>query len=270
MKISQIFHKQHRFEGFLPDALPWLAISALVLLLMIIASPMMNVFPDFVLKQSSNNSEALSFLALAIALLQWNSGPRFGLLLFVLGVGLVFTGDSGAAIGLATSITTHGESFVAAAAIAMLFFLPPFQQRSALLILTLVVMVIASQILTPLSPFAFFKEFMTKNAEAVGMIIVFVALTTWVDPPANPEAAMPSSQRLLIAVALGASALVLGLIYPEGVDRAVEEASGLVDHTGLWLLRNLESFLVGIGLLLWLEICRRLAHGDANQKFDYQ
>ena len=92
------------------------------------------------------------------------------------------------------------------------------------------------------------------------MIIVFVALTSWVDPPANPSAAMPPVQRLVIAVALGASALVLGLIYPEGVDRSIEEASGLIGHTGLWLLRNLESFLVGIGLLLWLEICRRLVH----------
>ena len=101
---------------------------------------------------------------------------------------------------------------------------------------------------------------MTKNAEAAGLIIVFVGLTTWVDPPAYPGAVMPSIQRLAIAVALGASAVVLGLIYPEGVDRAVLEVSGLVDHTGLWLLRNLESFLVGIGLLLWLHICRRLVH----------
>lgn len=260
MKNSQISPIQHRFEGFLPDALPWLAISALVLLLVIIASPMMAVFPEFVLKQSSNNSEALSFLALAIALLQCNNGPRLGLLLFVLGVGLAFTGDSGAAVGLPTSVTTHGESFVAATTIAMLLFLPPLQQRPALLILILVVMIIASQILTPVSSFAFFNKFITKNAEAAGMIIVFVTLTTWVDPPANSGAAMPSIQRLVIAVALGASALVLGLIYPEGVDRAVVEASGLVGHTGLWLLRNLESFLVGIGLLLWLEICRRLAH----------
>lgn len=92
------------------------------------------------------------------------------------------------------------------------------------------------------------------------MIIMFVALTTWVDPPANPGAAMLSIQRLVIAVVLGASALVLGLIYPEGVDRAVVEANGLVGHTELWLLRNLESFLVGIGLLLWLEFSRRLVH----------
>ena len=100
---------------------------------------------------------------------------------------------------------------------------------------------------------------MTKNAEAAGLIIVFVALTTWVDPPAYPGAAMPSIQRLAIAVALGASAVVLGLIYPEGVDGpAALEASGLVGHTGVWLLRNIESLLVGIGLLLWLDICRRL------------
>lgn len=220
----------------------------------------MDAFPDFVAQQSFNNSEALSFLALAIALLQCNSRPRLGLSLIVLGVGLVFTGNSGAAAGLPTSVTTHGESFVAAATIAVWLFLPPRQQRPALLILALVVMVIASQILTPSGTFGFFNEFMTKNAEAAGMIIVFVALTTWVDPPADPEAAMPSIQRLVIAVALGASALVLGLIHPEGVDSAIAEASGLVGHTGLWLLRNLESFLVGIGLLLWLEVCRRLVH----------
>jgi len=71
---------------------------------------------------------------------------------------------------------------------------------------------------------------------------------------------MPPIQRLVIAVAFGASAIVLGLIYPEGVDHAVAEANGLVGHTGLWLLRNLESFLVGIGLLLWLDIRRRLVH----------
>ena len=191
--------------------------------------------------------------------LQCNSRPSLGLLLLVLGIALVFTGDSGAAVGLPTSITTHGESFVAAAIIAVSLFLPPLQQRPTLLIIALGVMVIASQILTLLGPFAFFNLFLTKNAEAVGMIVVFVALTTWVDPPTNPEAAMPPIQRLLIAISLGAGALVLGLIYPEGVDHAVAEASGLVGHTGLWLLRNLESFLVGIGLLLWLEICRRLA-----------
>jgi len=146
MKISQIFHLRHRFERFLPDALPWLAISALGLLLVIIASPVMDVFPNFIAKQASNNSEALSFLALAIAL-------------------------------------THGESFVAAAIIAVWLFLPPLHQRPALLILALIVMVVASQILTPSGPFAFFNKFMTKNAEAAGMIIVFVALTTWVDPP---------------------------------------------------------------------------------------
>ena len=260
MKINQIFHLQQRFERFQPDALPWLAISALGLLLIIIASPVMDVLPDFVAKQCSNNSEALSFLALAIALLKYNSRPRLGLLLIVLGVGLVFTGNSGAAAGLPTSVTTHGESFIAATAIAVWLFLPPLQRRPALLILALVVMVIASQIVTPSSPFAFFNKFITKNSEAAGMIIVFVTLTTWVDPPANPGAAMPSIQRLVIAVALGASVLVLGLIYPEGVDRAEAEARGLVGHTGLWLLRNLESFLVGIGLLLWLDINRRLAH----------
>ena len=141
--------------------------------------------------------------------------------------------------------------------IAVWLFLPPPKHRPALFILALVALVVASQILAPSSPFGLF---MTKNAEAAGLIIVFVGLTTWVDPPAYPGAAMPSIQRLAIAVALGASAVVLGLIYPEGVDRAVLEASGLVDHTGLWLLRNLESFLVGIGLLLWLHICRRLVH----------
>ena len=68
MKISQIFHTQGRFEGSLPDALPWLAISALVLLLVIIASPVMDIFPNFIQQQSCNNSESLSFLALSIAL----------------------------------------------------------------------------------------------------------------------------------------------------------------------------------------------------------
>ena len=63
----------------MPDALPWLAISALGLLAVIIVSPAMDVFPDFVAQQSSNNSEAVSFLALAIALLQCNSRPRLGL-----------------------------------------------------------------------------------------------------------------------------------------------------------------------------------------------
>ena len=260
MIISQIFHVRHRFERYLPDALPWLAISTLGLLLVVIASPVMNVLPDFVAKQSSNNSEALSFLALAIALLKCNSRPGLGVLLIVLGIGLVFTGDSGVAAGLPMSVATHGESFVAATIIALWLFLPPLQQRPALLILALILVIIASQVLTPSSPFAFFNKFMTKNTEAAGMIIVFVALTSWVDPPASPEAAMPSIQRLVIAVALGVSALVLGLIFPEGVDRAVAEACGLVGHTGLWLLRNLESFLVGIGLLLWLDICRRLAH----------
>lgn len=260
MKINQTFHIQHRYERLLADTLPWLTITALVMLLVIIASPVMDVFPDFVPKQLSNNSEALSFLALAIALLQCNSRPHLGLLLFVLGVGLVFTGDSGVAVGLPMSVTTHGESFVAAATIAVLLFLPSLQQRPSLVILTIVVMVIASQVLTPSSPFAFFSNFMTKNAEAAGMIIVFITLTTWVNPPANPEAAMPSIQRLVIALALGACAIALGLIYPEGVDHAVVEASGLIDHTGLWLLRNLESFFVGIGLLMWLDIWHLLAH----------
>ena len=251
MQISSIFHQRHRLERFLPDALPWLAISALVSLLVIVVSPVMDVFPAFVAQQSSNNSETLSFLALAIALLQCNSRLRLGLLLIVLGVGLVFIGNP----GLPASVGTHSESLLAAAIIAVWLFLPPLQRRPALLVLTIVLMVVCSKILIPSSLFGLF---MAKNAEAAGMIIVFVALTTWVDPPTNPGAAMPFIQRLVIAVALGASAFVLGLIYPEGVDRAVLEASGLVDHTGLWLLRNLESFLVGIGLLLWLEICRRL------------
>jgi len=265
MKISQIFHQRHRFRRFLPDALPWLAISALGLLLVIIASPVMDVFPTFIAKQSSNNSEALSFLALAIALLQFNSRPRLDLLLFVIALGLICTGNSGAAIGLPTSVTTHGESFAAAAIIAVWMLFPPLKKRPTLFIVVLIVIVIASQVLSPSSPFGFFNKLMTKNAEAAGMIIVFVALTTWVDPPANPTAAMPSIQRLMIAVALGASAVGLGVIYPEGVfpagvvdPAAVKASGGLIDHIGLWLLRNIESFLVGIGLLLWLEICRRL------------
>ena len=258
MEISSIFHQRHRLDRSLPDALPWLAISALVVLLVIIASPVMDVFPDFVAQQSSNNSETLSFLALAIALLQCNSRLRLGLLLIVIGVGLVFIGNP----GLPASIGTHSESLLAAAIIAVWLFLPPLQQRPALLILTLVLIVVSSQILAPSSPFGLF---MTRNAEAVGLIIVFVAITTWVDPPNYPASAMPPVQRLMIAVALGASALVLGVIYPEGVfpvgvvdPAAVEASGGLFDHIGLWLLRNLESFLVGIGLLLWLDICRRL------------
>ena len=255
MEISPIFHQRHRLERFLPAALPWLAITALGLLAVIIVSPVMDIFPDFVAQQSSNNSEAVSFLALAIALLQCNSRPRLGLVLIVLVAGLLFIIGNP---GLPGSVGTHSESFLAAVTIAVWLFLPPPKQRPALFILALVALVVASQILAPSSPFGLV---MTKNAEAVGLIIVFVALTTWVDPPANPGAAMPPIQRLAIAVALGASAVVLGLLYPEGVDGpAALEASGLVGHTGVWLLRNLESFLVGIGLLLWLHICRRLVH----------
>ena len=257
MQISSIFHQRHRLERFLP----LLAISALVSLLVIIASPVMDVFTDFVAQQSSHNAETLSFLALAIALLQCNSRLRLGLLLIVLGVGLVFIIRNP---GLPASIGTHSESFLAAVTIAVWLFLPPLQQRPAFLILTLVLMVVSSQILASSSPFGLF---MTRNAEAVGLIIVFVAITTWVDPPNYPASAMPPVQRLMIAVALGASALVLGVIYPEGVfpagvvdPAAVEASGGLFDHIGLWLLRNIESFLVGIGLLLWLEIRRRLVH----------
>lgn len=42
-----------------------------------------------------------------------------------------------------------------------------------------------------------------QNAEAVGLIIVFVAITSWVDPPKYPASTMPPFQRLIIAVALG-------------------------------------------------------------------
>ena len=261
MQISSIVHHRHRLERFLLDALPWLAISALVSLLVIIASPVMDVFPDFVAQQSSNNSETLSFLALAIALLQCNSRPRLGLALIVLAAGLLFILGNP---DLPASVGTHSESFLAAVIIAVWLFLPPLQRRPALLILTLVLLVAASQILAPSSPFGLF---MTRNAEAAGLIIVFVAITTWVDPPNSPASAMSPVQRLMIAVALGASALVLGVIYPEGVfpagvvdPAAVEASGGLFEHIGLWLLRNIESFLVGIGLLLWLEICRRLIH----------
>ena len=90
MKISPGFHQQHRFERFLPDALPWLAITALGLLAVIIISPVMDVFSDFVAQQSSNNSEAVSFLALAIALLQCISRPRLGLALIAFVAGLLF------------------------------------------------------------------------------------------------------------------------------------------------------------------------------------
>ena len=261
MRISSIFHHGHRFERFLSDAFPWLAISALGLLAVIIVSPAMDIFPDFVAQQSSNNSEAVSFLALAIALLQCNSRPRLGLALIVLAAGLLFIIGNP---GLPASVGTHSESFLAAVTIAVWLFLPPSQRRPALLILALVVIVVASQILAPSSPFGLF---MTRNAEAAGLIIVFVAITTWVDPPTYPESAMSPVQRLTIAVALGASALGLGMMYPEGVfpvgvvdPAAVEPSGGLVGHIGLWLLRNIESFLVGIGLLLWLEICRRLDH----------
>ena len=250
-----------RINSILRDALPWLAITALGLLAVIIVSPVMDIFPKFVAQQSSNNSEAVSFFALAIALLQCNSRPRLGLALIVLAAGLLFILGNP---DLPASVGTHSESFLAAVIIAVWLFLPPLQRRPALLILTLVLLVAASQILAPSSPFGLF---MTRNAEAAGLIIVFVAITTWVDPPNSPASAMSPVQRLMIAVALGASALVLGVIYPEGVfpagvvdPAAVEASGGLFEHIGLWLLRNIESFLVGIGLLLWLEICRRLIH----------
>jgi len=96
-------------------------------------------FPDFVAQQSSNNSETLSFLALAIALLQCNSRLRLGLLLIVLGVSLVFIGNP----VLPASVGTHSESLLAAVTIAVWWFLPPPKQRPALFILALVVLVVS-------------------------------------------------------------------------------------------------------------------------------
>ena len=67
------------------QSLRWLGLLAVI-----IVSPVMDVFSDFVAQQSSNNSEAVSFLALAIALLQCISRPRLGLALIAFVAGLLF------------------------------------------------------------------------------------------------------------------------------------------------------------------------------------
>ncbi len=258
MRLRSIFNRKHRLGLFVSRSLPWLAISALALLAVTIVSPAMNHFPDFIAQQSSNNSEAVSFLAFSIALLQCSSRPRLGLAFILLSAGLLFTTGYP---GLPASIGTHSESFLAGVVIAVWLFVPPSQRRPALFILAILVIVVAPQILAPQSAF---NLFMNRNAEAAGLVMVFVAITSWADTPSDPESAMPLDQRLMLAVALGAGALALGVIYPEGVfptgvvdPAAVEASGGMIGHIGLWLLRNIESFLVGIGLLFWLELCRR-------------
>lgn len=245
------------------------AVAAVVVLLVLRLDVFAAALPGFVVGQARNNAEAVAFLALALVVLRTDvpgttTRARTAALVGVLAVGLAGTGASGESLGLPAAVTTHGEPFIAATLLALWLRAPVDRRRDPWPYLAVLALAVAAEL-----PTAFARtgvaDWVVRNAESWGMFILTGLVLDRVHP--RPTClGQPAAARVRIAVGivLATTAVGLGLVYPEGVDQAVVAATGPVEHAGVWLLRNLESYLGTLGVLLWLEVVHRTAPEHAG------
>lgn len=217
------------------------------------------VVPGALLSPIDVNAEALAFFAIvivSISALESGATRWTRALAGVLLVGVVTTTGLGDEIGFPGAYLTLREPFVAGVVCLGYLSLPADRRRRPWPYVGLIAVVIAAEL--PISGWegSLVARWIVIYAEAAGMVLLTAALFDWILPWPDDRRPVrwPAVGVYLGAVSVLAAALVIR--NPDGVDHAVEVASGVFGHIELWLLRNLESCIAAIGLTIWFSIRR--------------